>query len=349
MVAESFFLRLKTETPTRVWVNNPTAAEIDLALGQGAVGCTTNPAYGGGLLRRAPDEIRPIIGACTGQSEDDAVVADLVQQRLVAKIVDAFRPLYDDSAGGLGFVSIQGSPESDGDPTKILAEANSGRQLGPNAVPKIPATAPGLEAFQILVEDGSPTIVTEVFSLAQLAVVCEAYVRASAVAGSRPPFFVSPITGIFGDHLKAQAAQEGMEIEPGDAELVGVALSRECLRMVADRGYPVTLLCGGARTAFDLIGLAGAPLHATINWSTFAEVNAQVPVPSPGFDIPIDRSTIDRLAARFDDVRRAFDVDALAVGDFEGFGPVQHFRNNFMAGWSQVGEAIKEQRVLVTS
>ncbi len=47
----TYFDQLETETPTRVWVNNPTLEEIDLALGQGAVGCTTNPAYGGNLLR----------------------------------------------------------------------------------------------------------------------------------------------------------------------------------------------------------------------------------------------------------------------------------------------------------
>jgi len=52
-VSGTFFRRLVAESPTRVWVNNPTAAEIGLALGQGAVGCTTNPAYGGGMLRPA--------------------------------------------------------------------------------------------------------------------------------------------------------------------------------------------------------------------------------------------------------------------------------------------------------
>ncbi len=56
-----YFDRLRTDTPTRVWVNNPTIEEMDLALEQGAAGCTTNPAYGGGLLKRAPQEVLPII------------------------------------------------------------------------------------------------------------------------------------------------------------------------------------------------------------------------------------------------------------------------------------------------
>ena len=39
-----YFDRLNAETPTRVWVNNPTPEEIDLAIAHGAVGSTTNPA-----------------------------------------------------------------------------------------------------------------------------------------------------------------------------------------------------------------------------------------------------------------------------------------------------------------
>ena len=58
---ENYFSRLVSETPSRVWVNNPTIEEIGLALVEGAVGCTTNPAYAGGLLKRAPDEVKPIV------------------------------------------------------------------------------------------------------------------------------------------------------------------------------------------------------------------------------------------------------------------------------------------------
>ena len=90
----SYFARLTAETPTRVWVNNPTIEEMDLALAQGAVGCTTNPGYSGNLLKRAPNQVSSIIADCVRLSEDDSDVADRVQQRLVARIVERFRPLY---------------------------------------------------------------------------------------------------------------------------------------------------------------------------------------------------------------------------------------------------------------
>src|SRR5207245_522204 len=127
-----------------------------------------------------------------------------------------------------------------------------------------------------LVGEGSPTIVTEVFSLAQLVETNERYVRASARSGVRPPFFVSPITGIFGDHLRTVAEQSGLKTDPGDVELAGIGLSHACQQVVDQRGYPATLLCGGARTPFDLIGLIGLPVHVTVNWSTIAEILGRV-------------------------------------------------------------------------
>ena len=339
-MATDYFSRLKAESPTRVWVNNPTVEEIGLAIEQGAVGCTTNPAYGGGLLKRAPDEIRPIIAECARLSDDAAVVADIVQRRLVARIVERFRPMYDASGGREGFVSIQGAPEADTDVALIVEEARAGHAIGPNATPKLPATGPGLEAFDVLVADGYPTIVTEVFSLAQLVDTGERYLRVTARTGNRPPFFMSPITGIFGDHLKALAARDGLAISTGDMELAGVALTRECYRIVREREYPVTLLAGGGRIPLDLTGLAGGSLHATINWSTFAEVMADPSPYAAGIDKPISQAALGRLDETFDDFRKAMRLDGLVVEEFEGFGPVQHFRNNFIAGWNRVHEAI---------
>jgi transaldolase len=343
-MADSYFGRMKAETPTRVWVNNPTAADIGLALAQGAVGCTTNPGYAGGLLKRAPEEIGPVIAECVRLSDDDATVADLVQQRLVARVADRFRPVFKANGGRLGFVSIQGAPEADTDTEHILEEAHAGLAVGPNTIAKIPATRAGLDAFDELVGEGSPTIVTEVFSLAQLIETCERYIQISARTHHRPPFFMSPITGILGDRLKFLAARDRLEINDADMELAGVAVSRACYRLARTRNYPVTLLCGGSRIPFDLTGLVGAELHVTINWSTFAEViDSGQPLVS-GIDQPIDPAVISRLQATFEECRLALRTDGLGIDDFADFGPVQHFRNNFIGGWNQLLGAIAAER-----
>jgi len=342
-VSESYFLRVKATTSTRLWVNNPTVEEIGLALAQGAVGCTTNPAYGGGLLKRAPDEIRPIIAACAAQTDDDHRAADLVQQQLVVRIARRFLPLFEEAGGRSGFVSIQGAPEADTNGDHILAEALEGHAHSPNVTPKIPATLPGFFAFERLVEAGIPTIVTEVFSLDQLVYACETYKRASDRAGVRPPFHMSPITGIFNDYLKKVAAAKGIEIDPSVVDWAGVTLARQCQALVEARAYPVTLLFGGARTMLDFTGLVGAASASTINYSTVDEIVAADPKVEDTIHAPVDPEIIAGLGV-FDDFRRAMQLGSLAAEEFAPFGPVQHFRDNFLAGWHAVLAGVAETR-----
>jgi transaldolase len=346
-VPATYFAQLLAETPTRVWVNNPTVEEIGLALAQGAQGSTTNPAYGGGLLRRAPAEVMPFIEEAVLRAEDDLLAADFVQQRLVARIAERFLPLYESSGGTAGFVSIQGAPERDTDAGHIEHEGREGHALGPNVTPKIPATLAGLAAFERLVADGFPTIVTEVFSIDQFVTASERYLAVTRRTGVTPPFFMSPITGIFGDHLKAVAARDGIDVPAADMELAGVALTRACYEVAQERGYPVTILAGGARIPLDLIGLVGGAMHATINWSTFAEVMASDAPFKQGIAEPLDTAAMARLDAAFADVRMALREGSLPLEAYEDFGPVQHFRNNFIAGWNAVLGAIADARAKV--
>jgi transaldolase len=344
-MSSTYFSRLAADTPSRVWVNNPTLDEIGLAQSQGAVGCTTNPAYGGGLLRRAPDEVRPVIAEAVRELPEGSVgeVSDLAQTKLVARIVERFRPLFDSSGGQWGLVSIQGAPEADTDGEHIWKAAQYGHAIGPNATPKIPATLPGLVAFERVVEAGWPVIVTEVFSLDQLVLFCDRYLAITEKTGVRSRFLVSPITGILGDHLKKLSKQQSLDLPDHELELAGIYLARRCAALVAERQYPVTLLFGGARIMEDLTGLVGDPHCATINWSTFQEVLDTEPSLERTIDRPADEDIAGRLLETFPDVRKGWELGRLALEEFEEFGPVQHFRDNFISGWTAVQAEVRER------
>ncbi len=345
-MSASYFSRLVAETPSRAWVNNPTLEELDLALGQGAVGCTTNPAYGGGLLKRVPGYVQPVVRAAVQELPAGSIaeIADCVQAKLVRPVLERLHELYESSGGDLGLVSVQGAPDADSDGDHIWKEAQAARALGPNATPKIPATLPGAVAFERVIESGWPVIVTEVFSLDQAAFFCERYIAVSQRTGNRPRFLMSPITGILGDHLKKIARQRELGIPDGELELAGIYLARRCTALAAERGYPVTLLFGGARTIEDLIGLVGAAHHSTINWSTFAEVNALDPAVERTIDRAPDPAIAERLLGTFPDVWKGWELGRLAPEEFEEFGPVQHFRDAFLAGWRAVEAEVVAQR-----
>jgi len=343
--SESYFASLVAATPTRVWVNNPTVVEIGLALERAAVGCTTNPTYAAGLLKRAPEDIIPIVDACLRLSLDDRVVAEMVQQRLVARLAAILRPLHEETAGRWGYVSIQGSPETDADGERIWEEVQAGHALGPNVAPKIPATLPGLMAFERAVARGWPVIVTEVFSLDQLVSCCERYLKATESSGNRPRFFVSPITGIFGDHLKKVAQQLGLDLPQRTMELAGIYLARKCEALAEQRAFPVTLLFGGARIREDLTGLVGGPTCTTINWSTFAEILDAEPPVEETITQPPDPHVERELCSAFPDVQRAWNLGSISPEEFESFGPVQHFRSAFLSGWQSLLSTIAERRL----
>lgn len=348
-MSETYFEWLRRDTASRVWINNPTQAEVGLALANGAVACTSNPAYGGGLLKRAPEEILPDIAAvaATGAAGDDAVA--LVQQRLVARLLPQFSEIHDRSGGREGWVSLQGAPDLDTTVEPILESARLARSLGANCIPKIPATEPGLEALAVLVKEDQPVLMTEVFSLAQVAETCERYLRAARSSGNRPTFIMAPITGIMGDHLRKVAARDAIDIAADKVVWAGITWARAAKRLVDEQNYPVQLLYGGARTTEDLTELVGGPHAATINWSTFDEVLAADPAHRETVDDAAPPGIEADLAATFDDFRRAMAIDGLRVEEFEGFGPVQHFRDAFVAGWDAVKDAIAAEQAKVTA
>jgi len=343
-VGESYFLKVKETTSTRLWINNPTLEEIGLAQAQGAVGCTTNPSFGGGLLKRAPDQVLPILAACAAKTDNDHRAAYLVQQELVARIASHFLPMWEKSGGKAGFVSIQGAPEADTDGDQILREAMEGHARGPNVTPKIPATLPGFYALEKVVEAGYPTIITEVFSLDQVVMACEVYIRATDKTGVRPPFHMSPITGIFADYLKKVARAKGITIDPAVVDWAGVALARSCQALVEERKYPVTLLFGGARTMMDFTGLVGAASASTINYSTVAEILAADPPIEDSIHAPVDPEIIEKLNV-FEDFRNAMTLGAVKPEEFIELGAVHHFRDLFIAGWHAVIAGVGEARM----
>lgn len=78
---------------------------------------------------------------------------------------------------------------------------------------------------------------------------------------------------------------------------------------------------------------------------TVAEIVAIDPPVEDTIHKPIDPAI---LAWRRPSPTSAMDLNGLEPAEFEGFGPVQHYRDNFMAGWKAVRAAIAEERLAAT-
>lgn len=194
---QQYFHRVHAETPTRMWINNPTADDVHSSIAAGAVNCTTNPSYCAKLLQSEPTYIRGVIDHVVSEVKDNDQAAERVYHVATARILEMFRPLYDQSGGAMGFVTIQDDPRSDNDAKHIVDVSMRCTQLGRNVMAKIPLIASGVAAIEELVASNIPICATEIFTLSQAIHVCEVYERAAKRSGNYPPFYLTHITGIF--------------------------------------------------------------------------------------------------------------------------------------------------------
>lgn len=332
-MTKDYFHRVTAETPTRFWINNPSREDMERAIAAGAINCTTNPAYCSKLLESEPDYIRTLVDDVIQETDDDEVAAIKVYQRASARVIEQFRPLYEQSGGRRGYVTMQDDPRKDHDAQAIMRAVRSNRELGPNYMAKIPVITGGLEALEACVEENIPICATEVFAIAQALHMCERYEQAAARTGNRPPFYVTHISGIFDEYLGKVAAREGIPIAPEVLLQAGCTIARKQYRLLKERGYNTTLLGGGARGPHHFTELVGGDVHITINWSTAQEIiQADTPAVSR-IDAETPQAVIDELSEKFEDFRRAYDEDGLAAEEYAGYGPVKLFRNAFLKGW----------------
>jgi transaldolase len=138
---------------------------------------------------------------------------------------DLFRPLYESTEGGDGFVSIEVSPLGARDPVRTADDA---RRLWaavnrPNLFVKIPGTIEGVPVIRQMLEEGININITLLFSVASYERVARAYIEALAArqaAGlsidriaSVASFFVSRVDTLVDKLLDDQIAATSDETQ----------------------------------------------------------------------------------------------------------------------------------------
>jgi transaldolase len=332
-MASGYFHRVARETPTRFWINNPSSTDVRRAIEAGAINCTTNPAFCSKLVQSDPAAIGSIIARVVEETQDDDEAAASAYRMASARVMGHFLPLYEQSGGKYGYVTMQDDPRQDEDADAVIRAALRNRELGPNYMAKIPVIPAGIEAIDVCVEENLPICATEIFSIAQAVHICEAYERASRRTGNRPPFYVTHISGIFDEYLAKVARREGISVDKGILDQAGCAVARKEYQMIKERGYPGTVLGGGARGTHHFTEMVGGDVHVTINWDTAEELLRADPPVISRIDAEPSPSVADELSEKFVDFRRAYEEDGLSVAEYAGYGPVQHFRNAFLTGY----------------
>lgn len=158
------------------------SGELDRRISEDAVsGVTSNPTIFAGAITKSSAYDRALKEMVKAGSDAAEIVTGLMTAD-IADACDVLRPVWEWSHGTDGFVSVEVSPLLAHDREATVAEAREWvkRVDRANLLVKVPATAAGVEAFEMLTSEGISINVTLIFSLERYRQVMTAYQRGLA-------------------------------------------------------------------------------------------------------------------------------------------------------------------------
>ena len=141
------------------------------------------------------------IRAMTRKGQTAKVIYETLSRQDVQSAADAFRPLYEQTDGKDGYISLEVNPHLAHDTKGTIQEA---RRLWkalnrPNVFIKVPATTEGIPAIQHLIGDGINVNVTLLFGLPRYRQVAEAFIAGleARAAQGKPVKRVTSVASFF--------------------------------------------------------------------------------------------------------------------------------------------------------
>jgi transaldolase len=248
------------------------------------VGVTTNPTIFASALAKgeAYDEQVAVL-AKAGTNVTDAVFEITTDD--VAAACDIFRPIYDNTNGFDGRVSIEVEPGFAHDAEATIAQAKQlwAKVDRPNALIKIPATIEGLEAITETIGAGISVNVTLIFSLERYREVINAYLSGlekAKAAGidlstlhSVASFFVSRVDTEIDKRLDAIGTDEAKALK-GKAGVANAQLAYEVFEAAFTTERAQVLLAAGANKQRPLWASTGVKDPAVLDTTYVVELVA---------------------------------------------------------------------------
>jgi transaldolase/glucose-6-phosphate isomerase len=164
-----------------LWLDNIrrqliTSGELARLRDEGLRGVTSNPTIFEKAVSGSTDYDESLVKLVGEGRKPDDILWDLMVED-IRGAADVFRPVYDQTKGADGFVSIEVSPDVARDTRKTVAMARDlwKRCDRPNVMVKIPATKQGLPAIRQMLGEGVNINVTLTFSVDRYVEVVDAF------------------------------------------------------------------------------------------------------------------------------------------------------------------------------
>ncbi len=163
-------------------------------------GMTSNPTIFNHAIAKSSDYDAALVPLAWAGWDAEKIFWQLAIEDIRAAC-DLFGPLYEETNGGDGYVSIEVAPDlaHDAEATTTQAEQLWARVRRPNLMVKIPATKEGIPAIRKSIAAGVNINVTLIFSLKRYAEVMEAYLSGleDRAAAGHPIDHIASVASFF--------------------------------------------------------------------------------------------------------------------------------------------------------
>jgi transaldolase len=320
-------------------------------------GLTSNPTIFDHAIKNSAAYDAAISRKLTKRESSEALFFDLALEDLT-RAADLFRPIYDETNGVDGWVSLEVSPLLAHDTASTLAAARDlfARAARPNLLIKIPGTKEGLPAIEEAIFSGIPVNVTLLFSREQYLAAAEAFLRGierridadlNPNVGSVASVFVSrwdaAVVSKTPDELHNQL---GIAIAKRTYKAARTLLGSPRWSRVYNLGArPQRLLWASTGTkdpkASDILYIKSLAAPFTVNTMPEGTLKALATHTELGELLPADGGNCEEVIAQF--TKAGVDVDALAVRlQDEG-------AESFVKSWNDLMGVISSKNAALTA
>ncbi len=335
--------------PTDVWNDSCSPRELEYAIGNGAVGATTNPSIVLAVLKKEFDAWKGRIKALV--EENPTATEDEIAWKLIEEMglrgAEMLLPVFEREGHRKGRLSMQTNPVSYMNVASLVEQAVHFATLAPNIQVKIPATSAGIAAIEEVTRLGVNINATVSFTLPQAIAVAEAVERGLKrraaeghdVSGMTP--VCTLMIGRLDDWLKAVAAKQGIITTPGHLDWAGVATFKKAYGIFKARGYRTRLLAAAYRHHLHWSQLIGGDVVLTIPYEWQVQFNNSDVEVKPRIDRPVDPAIVDDLYKKFPDFRRAYDEDGMTVAEFDRYGATVRTLRAFIEAYRELTALVR--------
>src|SRR5258706_1805280 len=237
-------------TPTDFWNDSCAVGELKYALEHGAVGATSNPTIVANVLKTEFGDWKERVNELFREQPTwtEAQIAWKLIEEMAVKAAGLLQPVFEQSGGKKGWLSIQTNAEFHKSPDALVSQALHFVTLAPNLMVKIPATAAGIVAIEEVTAQGVTVNATVSFTAPQAVAVADAVERGlkrREAAGHSTANMVPVCTIMVGrldDWLKVVCEKQGKVPTPGTLDWAGIAVFKNAVKTFKHSGYRTRLL-----------------------------------------------------------------------------------------------------------